>query len=278
MAIWAPIIAGVASLAGSLISNASNNRRERKAWERNNAYNHPLMQMQRLKDAGLNPHLVYGNGVQGATGSSSSPQKTSDLELTHDFFNQLQQYVGAQKTQVETDNAKVAREVMIADIALKGSQQAKNDIDTARSTFDLSQAERLKDISVQAAEQNLRNAVAQEGQTLATTDKLIADTALSKANTNVSNQTVRESQQRIKESQQRIRNMVTERDLKGVETEIKKIELQLRKIGINPNDPAGHRIIGRLLDETGMVDGTIDFIQNGAQGIKKWFNKTFNSK
>lgn len=39
-------------------------------WKMNNEYNSPQAQMQRLKDAGLNPMLMYG---QGTTGNSSSP-------------------------------------------------------------------------------------------------------------------------------------------------------------------------------------------------------------
>lgn len=42
-------------------------------WERENAYNHPAQQMARLKEAGLNPNLVYGNGSAVQT-SAHSPQ------------------------------------------------------------------------------------------------------------------------------------------------------------------------------------------------------------
>lgn len=42
-------------------------------WERENAYNHPSQQMLRLKEAGLNPNLVYGNGSAVQT-SAHSPQ------------------------------------------------------------------------------------------------------------------------------------------------------------------------------------------------------------
>jgi len=31
-------------------------------WARTNQYNSPLAQMQRFKEAGLNPHLIYGGG------------------------------------------------------------------------------------------------------------------------------------------------------------------------------------------------------------------------
>ncbi len=38
-------------------------------WDRQNAYNHPLQQRIRLKEAGLNPNLVYGKGADVTAGS-----------------------------------------------------------------------------------------------------------------------------------------------------------------------------------------------------------------
>ena len=34
-----------------------------KMWEMTNQYNHPTQQMERLRQAGLNPNLVYGKGA-----------------------------------------------------------------------------------------------------------------------------------------------------------------------------------------------------------------------
>lgn len=42
------------------------------AWNRQNEYNTPTQQMNRLKDAGLNPNLMYGQGTVG--NASSAPQ------------------------------------------------------------------------------------------------------------------------------------------------------------------------------------------------------------
>lgn len=48
-------------------------------WTRNNAYNSPEQQMQRLREAGLNPHLVYGKGADNtATMIRSSGASTSN--------------------------------------------------------------------------------------------------------------------------------------------------------------------------------------------------------
>ena len=41
-------------------------------WHRQNKYNSPEAQMERLKAAGLNPHLLYGQGVKGATGQADA--------------------------------------------------------------------------------------------------------------------------------------------------------------------------------------------------------------
>lgn len=41
-------------------------------WNKQNAYNTPLAQMQRFKDAGLNPNLIFGQGSNG--NASSAPE------------------------------------------------------------------------------------------------------------------------------------------------------------------------------------------------------------
>jgi len=44
-------------------------------WNIQNKYNHPAQQVARLKEAGLNPNLLYGQGVQGATGQAKEYPK-----------------------------------------------------------------------------------------------------------------------------------------------------------------------------------------------------------
>lgn len=46
--------------------------RNYQLWQENNAYNSPSAQMDRYKEAGLNPNLIYGEGSSSA-GNSSSP-------------------------------------------------------------------------------------------------------------------------------------------------------------------------------------------------------------
>lgn len=51
-----------------------NNAAAVSMWERQTAYNSPLQQMQRLKDAGLNPHLAYGTIAESRMATPPSLQ------------------------------------------------------------------------------------------------------------------------------------------------------------------------------------------------------------
>lgn len=46
----------------------------RKQWQAENDYNSPKAQMQRLKEAGLNPNLVYGNGSVSGNTTTAGPR------------------------------------------------------------------------------------------------------------------------------------------------------------------------------------------------------------
>lgn len=70
-------ISGIGDTVGDLLNRATGatqaNQWQWDMWQEQNAYNTPDEQMRRLKAAGLNPMLVYGNGsVAGNTASSMS--------------------------------------------------------------------------------------------------------------------------------------------------------------------------------------------------------------
>ena len=81
-----------ASAAGTNVANALMYKRQRAdnrqdattayqrsidMWNMNNAYNDPSAQMERLKQAGLNPNLVYGGGATTTASAPSAPQASS---------------------------------------------------------------------------------------------------------------------------------------------------------------------------------------------------------
>jgi hypothetical protein len=56
---WASIGTSLFNTSSTLLSNAQNRKYALQDWNRQNAYNTPAQQMQRFKEAGLNPNLIY---------------------------------------------------------------------------------------------------------------------------------------------------------------------------------------------------------------------------
>ena len=69
-----------ANIVSTAMTNRANERMQQQQnawnleqWHRNNEYNSPAAQLQRMKAAGLNPDLMYGQNASGAAGNASSP-------------------------------------------------------------------------------------------------------------------------------------------------------------------------------------------------------------
>lgn len=123
-----PLIGAAAQFGGGLMANASNEKmnaanhrfqwemydRQRghalDDWNMQNEYNSPKNQMQRYKDAGLNPFSVAGNMSSGPTvrsssggSSNSKPNDYSFLAGAFQAFFQLQQTLAdTQRTEAQT--------------------------------------------------------------------------------------------------------------------------------------------------------------------------------
>lgn len=108
------IVGDVLNFGGGLIQGARNRRAQRKEnqkqrqwasdmferqnerdiafWQMQNAYNDPSAQMERLKNAGLNPNLVYGNGADAQAGpiaTHSAPTPQTRAETHENMFAPL---------------------------------------------------------------------------------------------------------------------------------------------------------------------------------------------
>ncbi len=110
-------------------------------WERENAYNHPSQQMARLREAGLNPNLVYGNGSAVQT-SARSPQMDYpymqaphlDFQLSNflaDALNAKMKVVEIQNIEANTNKVNVEAEGIGIQNAINGFVKAMREIDAA---------------------------------------------------------------------------------------------------------------------------------------------------
>ena len=115
-----------ANIVSTAMTNRANERMQQQQnawnleqWNRNNEYNSPAAQMQRLKAAGINPDLMYGQNAGGASGNSSSPAQGSNPIPKQPF--QLDPLLFAQLRLLDAQTYKNNMDGKVADI------QAQND-------------------------------------------------------------------------------------------------------------------------------------------------------
>ncbi len=75
----------------TMLTNRQNRKNALEDWNRQNAYNHPTQQMQRLKEAGLNPNLVYGGGAT----TTAQPIKSPDAQVPNIDLQKVPEAIGA---------------------------------------------------------------------------------------------------------------------------------------------------------------------------------------
>lgn len=186
------IIAGGASLLGSALGFGSQKKTNKanmelakyqnewqtqeneKAYQRNlqmwnlqNVYNSPTQQMARLRSAGLNPNLVYGSGVTGNSAGSTPQYQPADIKRaelsSYRGWNQgltdaVSNFLAYRSNRAQVENMEAQNSLIRQQTATEATRQANIAASTARSEFDLSQANRLKDVSVSMAEAQMSKA------------------------------------------------------------------------------------------------------------------------
>lgn len=123
-------------------------------WNRENEYNAPKAQMQRLADAGLNPDLFYQNGVSGMT-AASSPSMTAGAPATPQDMSAL----GQKKTVGQAMQEGLQGAMLGAQVRLMNAQADKTEKEA--------EGQGLKNQNILALDK-------------ATLDKMLVDTDLSK--------------------------------------------------------------------------------------------------
>lgn len=142
-------------------------QRNLQMWNLQNAYNSPTQQMARLRSAGLNPNLVYGSGVTGNSAGSTPQYQPADIkraELSpYRGWNQgltdaVSNFLAFRSNRAQVENMEAQNSLIRQQTATEATRQANIAASTARSEFDLSQANRLKDVSVSMAEAQMAKA------------------------------------------------------------------------------------------------------------------------
>lgn len=91
-------------------------------WNRTNEYNDPSAQMQRLKNAGLNPYMMMDGGDAGTASAGSSPSHNQPQQLPMQAGKVDPYYVPLSNTAQDVQNV-IAAVGQMADVQLKRQQE-----------------------------------------------------------------------------------------------------------------------------------------------------------
>jgi hypothetical protein len=251
-------------------------------WDRNNQYNSPAQQMNRLRQAGLNPNLVYGKGADNTAtmARASNSQMGNAIAPRLDSIGMggmLARYIQLKQIKTQTDNVEANTSTAKMEAVLKGAQTAQLAASTATSQFELDKSKALMDTQVKQAQ--LNNELTQSNITnlqQQTTINLNRDEREQLSNSANVQKTLQEivteklKQAQIKQSTERdsaqtavltqdIENM--KEALKNMQKEgaLKQWDIDQRAKGIYPNDPFYFR---HFMNSFG-IDSTIKYDKSG---------------
>lgn len=263
------IIAGGANILGTAVdavSSAIQNKKQRewneKMYERQrkdsladftmqNEYNSPTAQMARLREAGLNPNLVYG---QGAVANNASGIKASDtkqynpqrLEVGRGIAGAVGTYYDTKVQQAQYDNLKAQNTVLVNKAAMQGLEAAQAAAKTSWTNTQRENSLRLTDASIKNIEQNILKS--QQDIKFSVSESTRRDIMQS--------QNVKESVERILRSQSSRATDTKQRE--HIDAQIRQIannielsefEKSLNRLGMTKGDELWQRMIGKLIDE-----------------------------
>lgn len=226
--------------------------RDIEMWERNNAYNTPEAQMARLQKAGLNPHLVYGNGSVVGNTSGQTPQYHAPRQ---DFTGILPPDIGGLAPMMQQYNDYRMREAQIDNV--KASTRS---IDATRmNTIEKTLSEMIKQPGYQTS--NLQKLLQLEiSSELAQTQVQTAQGNLRLLEGKISLQEKAQVQASLDilfrkminiQQEEKNRNQpaheVLDMALKELDMRQKDIVLELMKEGVNFNDPVWMRKLAEVL-------------------------------
>lgn len=232
-------------------------------WQKQNEYNSPAANMARLKAAGLNPNLVYGDGANSPsvnirssdTGSWHPQAPTADLSPAVDSF--FRSYDLEQK-KAQTDNLKAQRLLIDQQILNTAANTQNVGQTTETAKFNLEQLKLKASTDIAQVKANLdktnlemdekRTGIAKtQADTQYTLDQneraaLMSSQNLSKGLEEIQN--LRATRAKTNDERSEIRQRIT--NLK-TDNRLKELDEALKKVGIQPHDPAYIRLGQKLI-------------------------------
>jgi len=294
-AIAAPAAGSLINSIGGVFGNRANRRFSERMynqqrsdnlafWNQQNEYNSPAAQMARFKAAGLNPHLIYGQGSAGNASSVQTPDVQPLNRRDPEFGNVLStagnsmlNYYDIKIKQAQANNLAADLTVKMQDAALRAAQVKATRTNEERVRFELEYRSEFRNLSADALREGVRSTQVRTDIALNEDARRAALTASSLREAAERLISIRVSRGKDVAETARIRKSISLMEKDG---RLKDIEINLRKNGINPNDPAWARVVGQLLSNMLDVDvssssGVKSALSRGADAVSNFFLHPF---
>lgn len=149
----------------NMLTNRYQKQASETAWQRelelyhyNNWYNSPAQQMQRYRDAGLNPALMYGLGPGTASGNATATPRYQKPDLKMKFDSDI---AGTMNLMAQTGVAQANKEYIEARTQHEGQKQILTEIQQSIRMYD----ERIRELETSATPRRLDQEAAQRAIT-----------------------------------------------------------------------------------------------------------------
>lgn len=295
--ITAGLIAAGSSLAGTggqMIAQGKMNKKTRKFneqnreimrkwaledWQRVNEYNSPKMQMQRLKEAGLNPNLVYGNGADATVGpvrqSEGADWKPQAAEIQAGIGQAagtaLSAYQNAEHIKLQNNLLRSQDIIAQREAQLKATQEMALQLGILDKRFDLNLKEDMRPYNLQfrkkqveTLDQNIMESLTRMGNSTwqmnlnqqeneRRQSRFVSDMSTADIQRQLMRLTMNKSEWEVKQIKQNIANLEKQGKMQGM---LNDLQERMGETGITNSDPAWLKMLTKFLQD--IRDGKIN--------------------
>lgn len=291
-----PLIGAGASILGNVLNNnavSSANQQNQQFqermyglqraaslsdWHMQNQYNSPQAQMQRYKDAGLNPNLIYGQSNTAAPVRSTESPRMQFQPKQYDLASIIPMMYDLIKTQAQTNNLEAQSKLAAQATAVKAAQEAgqlvlnrRNEVGVNADQLKLDIARNLAPVTLEMERGKLHNLLARTNFVINEDERkgFLAQNTLAKGVEEILK--IRADKAKSEAERERILASIP---LLKESTEFKRMENAFLRKGISLHDPYAVRTGSLIADQ---LTKSIDYVQKHGlgqpflQGIKSSF-------
>ncbi|WNK12750.1 MAG: DNA pilot protein [Microvirus sp.] len=266
------LLGGLVGLGGQAMANKQQRKLSNQAyqrdlaqWNRQNLYNNPTSQMQRLKDAHLNPNLVYGNGTVGNTSAPSPSAPIPEYKLDTSqvvpqtvggltaFSNLAQQSVQTDNVYQDTLNKQIdnANKIVQNEILLKQAEKLGVDITGLKAMQPLLIKKLDNEVTMGGLDVSQKKKLQPYQATITKNESLKSGIGVRQAESEYNL-----NQNKIALIRKELAGKQTSNEIALLDKEVKAFEARLAQMNLAKSDNTATRVFVKYLQDEGISSGS----------------------